>query len=112
MKPEDIAETAWTRYRWRKVNTVHDQATECAGEVRHHTYRFYMPDSPRYERCVGLGWCSRCRRWQATMVHVPRAVDLPDPLAGLDPDQRDRLRRSEYALVRHLDRVDRRNAKP
>jgi hypothetical protein len=105
-----MAEAAdWAQYRWRKVSSVHDAATECTGEIKNHIYRFHAPDSAMYERCVGLAWCSQCRCWQGTMVHVARSVDLPDPLSELSSVERDRLRRSEYELVRHLDRLDRRN---
>lgn len=108
-----MAETAdWAQYRWRKVSTVHDEATECIWEIKSYTYRFYPPDSATYERCVGLAWCSQCRCWQGSMVYVARTVDLPDLLSEVSSDERDRLRRSEYRLVRHLDRIDRRNTRP
>lgn len=105
----------WTRYEWRKVSTLHapdatggDKAGGCAGTIRSYTYRYYPPSSASYERCVGLAWCSDCRTWSGAMVHVPRDRVLDDPLAGLAPDERDRLRRQERGLVRHLDRMVRR----
>lgn len=110
-----MAETAdWAQYRWRKVYAVHGEDTgraDCAGELRSYTYRYYKPESAMYERCVGLAWCSQCRHWQGNMVHVPRAVELADPLAEISVDEREKLLRSEYKLVRHLDRIDRRNTK-
>ena len=110
-----MAETTdWARYQWRKVDVVHAQAAGqpgCGGEIKRYTYRFYQPESAGYERCVGLAWCSECRCWQATMVHVPRVRHLADRLAELGVDEREKLLRSEHKLVQHLDRIDRRNAK-
>ncbi|MDX8055951.1 hypothetical protein SK571_41800 [Lentzea sp. BCCO 10_0798] len=39
---------------------------------------------------------------------MDRGTVLPDPLAGLAPDERRRLVRKELHLVRHLDRMMRR----
>ena len=98
----------WTRYQWRKVSTLHSETGVCTGTVRSYVYRYHPPTSSFYDRCVGLTWCSDCRTWASAMVHVPRDEVLDDPLAGLDPEERDRLHRKEHELVRYLDRVVRR----
>ncbi|WP_279510057.1 hypothetical protein [Actinomadura sp. 7K507] len=37
------------------------------------------------------------------MVHVPRNRTLPDVLASLPPEQRERLKCSEVRLIEYLD---------
>ena len=71
--------------------------------MRSYQYRFYPPESPHYERCVGLSWCSGCRVYTGAMVHVPRDRALVDPLALLTVERRDSLRRSEVRLIEYLD---------
>ncbi|MFF9286759.1 hypothetical protein [Streptomyces griseosporeus] len=76
----------------------------CRSAVRSYTYRLYAASSRWFERCVGLVWCSRCRVYSGTMVHVPRERVLADALGGLPPAQRERIARSEARLVQFLDR--------
>jgi hypothetical protein len=105
----------WARYQWRKLPALHVPKWgygDCTATIHTYTYRFHPPESALYERCISLSWCSDCRRWTGSMVYVARETDLPDPLAELDPEQRERLHRKEYALVRHLDRLVRRNTRP
>ncbi|MDX2935449.1 hypothetical protein [Streptomyces ipomoeae] len=75
----------------------------CGTPVRSYQFRFHPPESAMFERCVGLGWCSGCRIYSATMVRVPRTHVLVDALASLPEDQRERLLRKEAALVDFLD---------
>lgn len=72
--------------------------------MRSYQYRFHPPESPMFERCVGLGWCSGCRIYSGAMVHVPRSTVLVDALASLPPERRERLLRSETRLIEFLDR--------
>ncbi|MFC3893342.1 hypothetical protein ACFOWZ_17855 [Lentzea rhizosphaerae] len=109
------AQGDWTLYQWRKVSSLHaedaadgDKKGRCTGTIRSYAYRYYPPASTFYERCIGLAWCSDCRAWSSAMVHVPRDRVMDDPLAGLAPEERDRLHRKERELVRHLDRMVRR----
>jgi hypothetical protein len=106
----------WT---WEKVSALHARVgaddgrqAECPGEIRSHVYRTFPPDSRFYERCVGLSWCSACRRYTGAVVHVPRDEVLPDPLAGLADEDRRRLTRSEHRLLSHLDRLVRQGRWP
>lgn len=57
-----------------------------------------------FERCIGLAWCSGCRIYSGTMVHVPRERVLVDALAPLPGEERERLTRSETRLIEFLDR--------
>ncbi|MFI9721945.1 hypothetical protein ACIHFE_20165 [Streptomyces sp. NPDC052396] len=75
----------------------------CAAPVRRYLYRFHPPGSDLFERCVGLAWCSGCRIYSASMVHIPRRRRLVDVLSELAPEQREHLRRSEARLVEYLD---------
>jgi hypothetical protein len=68
-------------------------------------YLYYPPDSPSYERCIGLAWCSTRRTSTGNMVFVPRDEVLVDALAGLASHERDTLARSEVRLLDHLDRL-------
>ncbi|TQM69776.1 hypothetical protein FHX41_3486 [Actinomadura hallensis] len=95
--------------RWRKVSTwetvqVEDRrmCASCRTVVRSYTYRFHPADSPFYERCVWLSWCSGCRVYTGAMVNVPRDQVLPDALASLRPEERERLKASEIRLVEYL----------
>ncbi|MFD8543095.1 hypothetical protein [Streptomyces sp. NPDC059649] len=56
-----------------------------------------------FERCIGLAWCSVCRVYIGSMVHVPRKRALVDALASLPRDERERLERSETSLIAFLD---------
>lgn len=60
-----------------------------------------------FERCIGLAWCSGCRIYFGSMVHVPRKEVLVDALAPLPPEERERLSRSETRLIEFLDRETR-----
>lgn len=60
-----------------------------------------------FERCIGLAWCSDCRIYSGSMVHVPRKRVLVDALASLPREQRERVERSETRLVEFLDRQSR-----
>ncbi|GLZ14255.1 hypothetical protein Acsp04_44900 [Actinomadura sp. NBRC 104425] len=71
--------------------------------MRSYTYRIYPADSPHYERCIGLSWCPGCRVYTGAMVHVPRDRALPDALAALPPEHRERLLNSESRLIDYLD---------
>lgn len=109
------AQGDWARHQWRKVPRLHaedaadgDEASRCTGTIRSYAYRYHPPTSAFYERCIGLAWCSDCRTWSGAMVHVSRDSVMDDPLAGLAPEERDRLHRKENELVRHLDRMARR----
>ncbi|MFD6276810.1 hypothetical protein ACFWFI_14730 [Streptomyces sp. NPDC060209] len=75
----------------------------CGTAVRSYRYRFYPPESASFERCVGLAWCSGCRVYSGSMVHVPRVQVLDDALASLPWDRRERVERSEAKLVGYLD---------
>jgi hypothetical protein len=84
----------------------------CGTAVRSYQYRFHPPESPMFERCVGLAWCSGCRIYSAAMVHVPRTRVLDDALASLPEDRRERLLRKEAALIAYLDRRERQGQPP
>lgn len=103
------------RRHWARVaawDTVGDGdrrvCTACGTEVRSYRFRLHPPESPLFERCVGLAWCSECRIYSGAMVRVPRTHVLVDALASLPEDEADRLRRSETKLIDHLDRQGRR----
>ena len=70
--------------------------------MRSYVYRVHPPDSPVYERCIGLSWCSECRIYTGTMVHVPREEVLSDALAASPPEQRERLLANERGLLDYL----------
>ncbi|MEV5751104.1 hypothetical protein AB0L00_25060 [Actinoallomurus sp. NPDC052308] len=72
--------------------------------MRSYVYRCHPPESTSRERCISLSWCSGCRIYTGTMVHVPRKEALPDALAALPLDEQDRLRRSEVRLISYLER--------
>ncbi|WP_345432545.1 hypothetical protein [Actinoallomurus vinaceus] len=72
--------------------------------VRSYVYRYHPVESPNYERCIGLSWCSGCHVYTGTMVHVSRREALTDALAALPAEERDRLRHSEVGLIEYLDR--------
>src|SRR6266542_5020776 len=81
----------WT---WKKVSVLHPPVSmeegrrQCSGAIRSHVYRIFAFESSLYERCVGLSWCSACRRYVGGVVHVPRDEVLPDPLQlGLDEEE-------------------------
>lgn len=102
-------ETSRSR-RWRKISrwdTVRDRGrwicVACRTVVRSYTYRIHPAGSPYYERCIGLSWCSGCRVYTGAMVHVPRDRALPDVLAALPPEHRERLLASESRLIEYLD---------
>lgn len=105
-------------WRWTKVPALHAVGTgaaperRCNGHVHSYRYRYYPPESTVYERCIGLSWCSACRTYAGTMVHVPRDETLVDPFADLGDDERDRLHRGERRLLEHLDRLVRRGEWP
>ncbi|MER5876250.1 hypothetical protein ABT119_10040 [Streptomyces sp. NPDC001910] len=65
-----------------------------------------------FERCVGLAWCSGCRIYSGSMVHVPRKRVLMDALASLPEDEREQVERSETRLVEFLARRARSEAAP
>src|SRR5690606_30900230 len=110
-RPRDSAHMAGSRapshpQRWQKVSTwetvqVEDRrmCATCRTVVRSYTYRFHPADSPFYERCIWLSWCSGCRVYTGAMVHVPRDQVLPDALASLRPEEREQLKASEIRLV-------------
>ncbi|GFE25934.1 hypothetical protein Sliba_63870 [Streptomyces nigrescens] len=98
------------RQHWRKVgawDTVCDGdrliCAACGTLVRSYQYRCHPPESAMFERCVGLAWCSGCRIYSGSVVHVPRKRSLVDALASLPGEQRERLVRSESRLVEFLD---------
>jgi hypothetical protein len=66
----------------------------------------HPPGSPSYPRCASLIWCSLCRDFTTYLVHVDAEESLVDPLAALDPEEQDRIRRGEYRLVAYLDRLN------
>jgi hypothetical protein len=74
----------------------------CGTVVRSYVYRHYPAESRSFERCIGLAWCTGCRVYTGTMVHVPRDEILVDALAGLPADRQERLKRSELKLVDYL----------
>lgn len=55
----------------------------CGTPVRSYQYRFYPPESTLFERCIGLAWCSGCRIYWGSMVHVSREQVLVDALVSL-----------------------------
>ena len=65
-----------------------------------------------FERCIGVAWCTGCRIYCGSMVHVPRTQVLVDPLASLPDDERERLVRSETRLIKFLDGRPRRRRAP
>ncbi len=65
-----------------------------------------------FERCIGFAWCSGCRIYAGSMVHVPRKRVLVDALASLPHDQREHIERSETRLIEHLDRQARGGVTP
>ncbi|MFF9688365.1 DUF6083 domain-containing protein [Streptomyces sp. NPDC014623] len=75
----------------------------CGTAVRSYRYRFHPPESPMFERCIGLAWCNGCGVYSGSMVYVPRDQVLVDALAQLPPDERERLGRSETRLIGYLD---------
>ncbi|GAA4835649.1 hypothetical protein GCM10023235_08000 [Kitasatospora terrestris] len=75
----------------------------CHEPVRSYEYRCHPPGSSGFERCIGFVWCSGCRIYWATMVHVPRRRVLVDALASLRADDRAQLLRRESALIDYLD---------
>jgi hypothetical protein len=75
----------------------------CGTVVRGYQYRFYPAGSPFFERCVGVAWCTRCKAFDGSMVHVPRDVVLVDALAKLPLELQDQLRQSDRKLVQYLD---------
>ncbi|MER5642143.1 hypothetical protein ABT095_35040 [Kitasatospora sp. NPDC002227] len=77
--------------------------TVCREPVRSYAYRFHPPESSFFERCISLSWCSGCRIRSSALVHIPRRRVLTDALAGLPVYVRADLRRSEQALIEHLD---------
>lgn len=79
----------------------------CGTSIRGQQFRYHPPKSGMYERCIGFAWCSTCSIFTGTMVHVPRRVQLVDPLAGLPAAQRESLWRDESKLIEHLDRLAR-----
>ena len=99
------------RWRWTKVgalDTVPDgdryACAACRTPVRSYQHRCHPPESPLYERCVGLAWCPDCRTYTADLVHVPRQRTLTDALAALPEDRRERIARSETRLIDFLNR--------
>lgn len=74
----------------------------CGTAIGSYRYRFHPAESSLFERCIGLGWCSKCMVYAAGMVHVPRGETLVDALAYLPADRQDQLKRSELKLVRYL----------
>lgn len=74
----------------------------CGTVVNSYRYRFHPAESRFFERCIGLAWCSGCRIYTGTMVHVPRDEILVDVLAELPADQQEQLRSSERRLVDYL----------
>ncbi|MFJ4095163.1 hypothetical protein ACIPYS_26540 [Kitasatospora sp. NPDC089913] len=66
-------------------------------------YRLHPPESSGFERCVALVWCSGCRIWSSSTVHVPRGQVLVDALASLPAADRDLLHRKEAVMVDRLD---------
>jgi hypothetical protein len=65
-----------------------------------------------FERCIGFAWCSGCKVYSGSMVHVPRKRVLVDALASLPRDQREHLERSETRLIEYLDRQPRGDTSP
>lgn len=111
MKPGQPV-TGWppAKWNWVKVFELHRTGSQppCGGQIYSHTYRYHSLDSPSYERCISLTWCTACRDYTGTMVYVPRAHTLSNPIASLDPEAQKRLRASEVRLIGYLDRLVRR----
>jgi hypothetical protein len=101
------------RWRWSKVSVIHrpqastSRTSSCPGQIQSYNYRYYEPQSSRYERCIGLSWCSACRSYTATMVYISRRETLWDALAELPHHERERISRSEVRLLDYLDRLQR-----
>jgi hypothetical protein len=99
-----------SQHCWVKVGTFETRqdgdrriCVTCGTVVRGYQYRVHPPESGFFERCLGLAWCSGCRVYAGTMVYVRRDEQLVDALAGLPTERRERLGRSELALVEFLD---------
>jgi hypothetical protein len=71
--------------------------------ARWYTFRFHPEESASFERCIGLVWCSKCRIYTGTMVHVPRDEVLVDALLALPAERQEQLRKSERKLLDYLD---------
>ncbi len=78
-----------TKWNWTKVFELHrgDDGPPCQGPIYSYVYRHYPAESTNSERCIGLAWCTTCRDYTATMVHVPGAQKLDNPFATLAPDE-------------------------
>ena len=74
----------------------------CGTTICGYRYRFHPAESPLFERCIGLAWCSGCGIYMATMVYVSRDEALTDALVELPADWQEQLKRSECKLVEYL----------
>jgi hypothetical protein len=100
---------------WTKVSVLHppDAGKRCLGaRYYYYAYRHYPPQSPSYERCISLTWCSTCRTYAGTMVFIACDRVLVDALAGMPRLEREAVYRSEVRLLDHLDRLARKGSWP
>jgi hypothetical protein len=99
-----------TKWTWTKVSELHraGDGPACDGPVQSYVYRHYPPESAGRERCIGLTWCSACRDYTGTMVHVPRTEELDNPFAALGLDEQRAAHVNERRLIDRLDRMIRR----
>ncbi|CAM5572754.1 hypothetical protein SRIMM317S_02282 [Streptomyces rimosus subsp. rimosus] len=78
--------------------------------LRRRSVLLSLPDSParisRYERCVGLTWCTHCRVYSAALIHVPHTTHLDDEsMPPARPGQDERPGASEVQVLDHVDRL-------
>ncbi|WP_158706414.1 MULTISPECIES: hypothetical protein [Streptomyces] len=100
---------------WRKLDlsawvspaaTGRWSCTRCGAEACSYRYRIHPPASPRYERCVGLTWCTHCRVYSAALVHVPHTTHLDDEsMPPARPGQDERPGATEVQVLDHVDRL-------
>lgn len=110
-----LEENGWQPWRHVDLRSVADRewrtCATCQSPIRSYLARLYPVDSRWFERCLSLAWCSGCRVYTSATVHVARERVLVDSLAAFPEEERERLGRSTYKLLDHLDRQERRAAK-
>ncbi|MEV6599231.1 hypothetical protein AB0M36_20605 [Actinoplanes sp. NPDC051346] len=104
------------RWAWKGVFAVHRRSegalSSCTGRIYQYTYRLYAPEDSRYERCVGMSWCSVCREASENLVFVSRDTTLADALADLPASERERIGQNSRKIRECLDRLVRRGLWP
>ncbi|GLW33110.1 hypothetical protein Areg01_60480 [Actinoplanes regularis] len=100
------------RWAWKGVFAVHhrsgDVPSSCTGRIYQYTYRLHAPEDSRYERCLGMSWCSLCREFSENVGFVSRDTVLWDALSGLEASERESLGRNSRRIREYVDRLVRR----